>query len=126
MEVKQITAAPTCKSICKDCHDGRYARLAMTTPMRCIDVRRQQTVGRGLAPADFYVFAFYKAVIACKDTTHPPAEPVPLPFIKGRLTDCDSRPLPPLCKGRWHGVCRDGGIVSQRHTKDNPSVSRKG
>ena len=20
--------------------------------------------------------------------------------------------LPPLCKGRWHGVCRDGGIVA--------------
>ena len=23
-----------------------------------------------------------------------------------------SRPEPPLCKGRWHGECRDGGIVS--------------
>ena len=27
---------------------------------------------------------------------------------------------PPLCKGRWHGVCRDGGIVHY-DLKNNPS-----
>ena len=25
---------------------------------------------------------------------------------------CGSTPKPPLCKGRWHGVSRDGGIVA--------------
>ena len=42
------------------------------------------TVGRRLAPAALLRFAVDKEIIACRDTTHPPAEPVPLPFIKGR------------------------------------------
>jgi len=40
-------------------------------------------------------------------------------------------PSPPLCKGRWHGVSRDGGIVSVKTDfllivmalQNNPSVS---
>ena len=51
MEVRQITDAPTSKTSSKDRHDGHYAHLAMTMLVRCIDGRRQQTVGRRLAPA---------------------------------------------------------------------------
>ena len=28
----------------------------------------------------------------------------------------ENAPKPPLCKGRWHGVSRDGGIVRQEPT----------
>ena len=33
--------------------------------------------------------------------------------------------MPPLCKGRWHGVSRDGGIVKHYFYINNPSVASR-
>ena len=43
---------------------------------------------------------------------------------------CDLRfraaPKPPLCKGRWHGVSRDGGIVMQpKHNRQLLSLAKQ-
>ena len=37
-------------------------------------------------------------------------------YLQDRMTDGKSldNPMPHLCKGRWRGVCRDGGIVIKR------------
>ena len=83
MEVKQITDAPTSKTVCKDCR-GCLPPCNDTAGCGAQTGGDSIPVGRGLAPAAISVPAVYKEIIACFDTTHPPAEPVPLPFIKGR------------------------------------------
>ena len=38
-------------------------------------------------------------------------QPKSLPYVTRAVNR--TAPKPPLCKGRWHGVSRDGGIVQQ-------------